>query len=143
MIDKRSLGAGEIEQATVLQIIIPSFAGASHPFSVGRVPEIYTAEGLKKIKKSDTARTDWFLKRLCTIREIIGGPVPFYFRTANGELRSLDAGCIGYLVSSAPARLKLNFDPQGFISSVEPTEAAMELSWPQVLRLRPEMEALK
>jgi len=129
--------------AVELRINIPSFDGASHPFSKGKIPEIYTLEGLKKVSKSDTNRTDWFLKRLCTIWEIVDGPVPFYFRTNNGDLRSLDAGCVGYLVNSKPPRLTVKIGPNGFISSVEPTEAALTLSRPLMQRLRPEMEALR
>ncbi|TQE92964.1 MAG: hypothetical protein FKY71_18610 [Spiribacter salinus] len=139
MLEKRKITTDEVETAPILEVMIPDYDGASHPFSFGKNPEIYTEIGLKKVAKSDTNRTDWFLKRLCTVWDIIEAPVPFYFFAANGELRSLDAGCVGYLVHKPEPLLELKLGNKGFISSVSPTSKALELSEPMMMSLRQKM----
>ena len=139
MKEKRRITTSEAEAAPLLEVVIPDYHEDSHPFSSGKNPEIYTEVGLKKVAKSDTNRTDWFLKRLCTIWDIIEAPVPFYFLTADGTLRSLDAGCVGFLVHKAQPLLELHLGASGFISSVSPTPKAIELSQPMMKNLRQAM----
>jgi len=138
--EKRKISTAEAEAAPYLEVVIPAYEKNSHPFSHGKNPEIYTESGLKKVAKSDTNRTDWFLKRLCTIWDIIEAPVPFYFLTADGALRSLDAGCVGFLVHKPEPLLELHLSAEGFISSVSPTPKAIELSKPMMRSLRQTMQ---
>jgi hypothetical protein len=77
-----------------------------------------------KTTKQNQYRTEFFIKILLGIWEEIGRrPVPYAFREADGTIRSLDAGCLGFLVNNPSLEWKLRFegnDPAGFIVAVEP-----------------------
>jgi hypothetical protein len=48
-------------------------------------------------------------------------PVPYAFRTWDGEIRSLDAGCLKFLANRVPPEVVFHCDALGFIDSVEPS----------------------
>ncbi|MBB3982842.1 hypothetical protein GGR44_002522 [Sphingobium fontiphilum] len=98
--DKRKATAAEVTDAPTLAISLPKSAHASDPISWGTTPEIYSSAGLKKVAIDKHARTDEFEKRLMGIWWATGeAPVPFFFKTRDGTLRSLDAGCVGFLLN--------------------------------------------
>ncbi|HEY5749056.1 MAG TPA: hypothetical protein VIU12_23470, partial [Chryseolinea sp.] len=71
----------------------------SHPFSEGEKIVKYTQATLAKENVKDESRTEFFLETLYGIWAKIGKRrVPYAFREQSGKLRSLDAGCLGYLV---------------------------------------------
>lgn len=123
---KRAVMQDEIDRAELLPIRIPSSAHNSDPISFGSRPEFYGLDDLKKVAIKKHARTDEFEKRLMGIWWIIGErPVPFIFRTADGELRSLDAGCLGFLVNQWKPEI-LAEEKDGVILAVEPTGALVD-----------------
>jgi hypothetical protein len=79
---------------------------------------------LKKKSVTKHARTNWFERILFAIwREIDSKPVPFAFRTADGVIRSMDAGCLGFLLNRAQPELVVQRNPDTEeIVAVEPTE---------------------
>src|SRR5258705_10700224 len=93
-----------------LPISIPSFdprdrvriGRPSHPFSSGQTIEKYKRQDLQKKSEKDKERTNFFKEKLYGIWGAIGRrPVPYAFREANGDVRSLDAGWLGVLVNTA------------------------------------------
>jgi hypothetical protein len=105
----RILSKIELEGLETLPIRIPDYEG-SHPFSSGISIEAYSPDELKK--KSDTkhARTVWFEKRLFAIWREIDKPVPYAFKTADGIIRSMDAGCLGFLFNRKQPELVAQLD---------------------------------
>jgi HNH endonuclease len=98
----------------------------SHPFSSGQKIEKYTRAALLKTTEQNKERTNFFKEKLYGIWGAIGRrPVPYTFLEANGQLRSLDAGCLGFLINKTSADWNLFFqngDPAGFIVGLEPTD---------------------
>jgi len=69
---------------------------------------------------SKHARTDEFEKRLVGIWWVMGGqPVPYIFRTVDGVLRSLDAGCLGFLLNRWKPEVEV-LEDNGFVTAVFP-----------------------
>ena len=81
---------------------------------------MYTEAGLKKSSTSKSGRTSWFEQHLFAVWKAIGGPVPYAFRTVEGDVRSLDAGCVGYLFNLSRPEVILHKGGDGFIDAVEP-----------------------
>ena len=113
----------------LLFVVVPEIPkGASfefHPISRSRDPVRYKPN---ELRDTGEARTDW----LTFFEEILVGiywkydqPVPFVFRTADGVVRSLDAGCIKWLLNRKPSELKLHCDQSGVIEAVTPTPALL------------------
>jgi hypothetical protein len=107
-----------------LFIEIPEFPksiGMSHPFSRGARVQVYRVEDLGNKRPSGSDRTTWFAHQLIAIAERAGGTVPYAFKTADGQVRSLDAGCLGFLLFSKPPLVEVYTDANGFITAVRPT----------------------
>jgi hypothetical protein len=116
----RILSKIELESLERLPIRIPDYEG-SHPFSSGVSIEVYGLEELKKKSVTKHARTDWFERRLFAIWREIDKPVPYAFRTADGVIRSMDAGCLGFLFNRARPELIAQTDLNtGEMTAVEP-----------------------
>jgi hypothetical protein len=47
--------------------------------------------------------------------------MPYAFRTADGAVRSLDAGCLGFLFHRTPPEASFELDGQGYIAKVLPS----------------------
>jgi hypothetical protein len=116
----RILSKIELEGLERLPIRIPDYEG-SHPFSSGTSIEAYGLEEMKKKSVTKHARTVWFEKRLFAIWRETGKPVPYAFRTADGTIRSMDAGCLGLLFNRTRPKLIAQTDPNtGEIIAAEP-----------------------
>jgi hypothetical protein len=111
----------EAAHLPLLPIAIPPWKG-SHPFSRGEAVRRYRPQDLKMRAGSKQARTAFFEKTLYGIWTALGAPVPYGFRTADGAVRSLDAGCLGFLYNSATPEIRVSTDDAGFITAVEPAE---------------------
>jgi hypothetical protein len=121
-----------LESLDRLNTNIPEYAG-SHPFSKGQNPKFYkeigdTAEG-------KTGRTDFFEKNVVGLYVSLGRPVPYAFRTMDGLIRSLDAGCVKFLCNREPPEIDLIRDADGYIVAVKPLA-------PLLARLEPIQNAL-
>lgn len=113
----------------LLSIIIPEFP-RSHPFSRGQNPRYYAPEELRDQGMGKTARTDFFEKYLAGIYWAIEDAVPYAFRTRDGAVRSLDAGCLKFLLNRSPQDLTFSCNPEGKIVSVTPSAKLLDLYRP-------------
>lgn len=95
----------------------------SDPISWGARPEFYLESDLKKVAVTKQLRTDEFEKRLAAIWWKTGQPVPFVFRTSDGTVRSLDAGCVGFLLNRFPPDADPITDDGGYVIAVRPRSA--------------------
>lgn len=107
-----------------LPISIPHYPG-SHPFSRSTNPRFYRYDELGDTAKGDTSRTRFFEEVLVGIYWTLGRAVPYAFETKNGEARSLDAGCVKFLLNRQQPLLELVCDPNGVIAAVKPTEVLL------------------
>ncbi len=121
--EKQLIPKSILDELEALPIRLPDFEMDSPPFSRGLRPEEYTLGGLKKVSAASTARTDAFRKYVLAIEEIIGAPVPYVFRTVDGAIRSLDAGCLGYCINRSEPYFKPLINERGFIEAIESTPA--------------------
>lgn len=102
-----------------LKVEIPEYTGGeSHPFSRGQNPEFY--QTIKDTVEGKTSRTYFFEKNLVGLYLALGRPVPYAFRTRDGTIRSLDAGCVKFLCNRREPDLELIRDADGFIVAVKP-----------------------
>jgi hypothetical protein len=92
----------------------PNAERSSHPFSKSSHKPYRPAE--LAYNAGARARTEVFEQLLVGIYWKIGRPVPYIFRTAEGGLRSQDAGCLGILRSE----LEFGLDESGYIAAVKP-----------------------
>jgi hypothetical protein len=121
------------ETFETLNIEIPEYTGGeSHPFSRGQDPEFY--QTIKDTVEGKTARTYFFEKNLVGLYLALGRPVPYAFRTKDGTVRSLDAGCVKFLCNRREPDLELIHDADGFIVAVKPLSPLLE-------RFRPALNA--
>jgi hypothetical protein len=107
-----------------LSIMIPEYPG-SHPFSRSTNPKFYRRDELGDTAFGDTNRTRFFEKVLAGLYWSLGRAVPYAFITKSGEVRSLDAGCVKFLLNRQPPQIRLVCDPVGAIIAVEPTDALL------------------
>lgn len=114
------LTKAELELLPVLSVRIPPMDG-THPFNTGLQIEKYTEETLRKHSERINRRTDFFEKTLLGICLATGQElVPYAFRTPDSAVRSLDAGCLGFLLNRPIRDLGVELDDAGFIRSVRP-----------------------
>jgi hypothetical protein len=109
----------------VLPFDVPDYPGASHPISRGN-PKFYRPESLKDHFEGKTNRTSVFERTLVSFYLRLGRPVPYAFIAANGEIRSLDAGCIKFLLNRPNPEIELIVDDRGEISAVRPLPALVK-----------------
>jgi hypothetical protein len=118
------LSSDEKKALRILFIQIPDFPksiGMSHPFCRGARVQVYRRQDLGNNVPSSLDRTKWFVQQLLNISRKTGGSVPYAFKTADGEVRSLDAGCLGFLLSTEPPLIEVSTDKLGYITAVTPT----------------------
>lgn len=107
-----------------LPVQIPDFDGLSHPFSRGENISKYKVEELGHQIQTRTPRTEIFIKVLKKIWLKNGRqPVPYAFKTQDGTIRSLDAGCLSYFINETK-ELRVILDDSGYIAEVELVAAA-------------------
>lgn len=98
---------------------IPEYPGVSHPISRG-APKFYRPESLKDTVEGKTNRTNVFEKIVVGLYLRLGRAVPYAFFTIDGEIRSLDAGCMKFLLNRPKPELELLTDAAGEIIAVRP-----------------------
>jgi hypothetical protein len=118
--------------ATVLKLLflvipeVPQDASFHfHPISLSQHPDRYKPDALRD---TGEAQTDWlafFEKILVGIYWKYDEPVPFAFRTADGTVRSLDAGCLKWLLNRKPPEVSFHCDRAGLIEAVTPSPALL------------------
>ena len=86
-----------------------------HPLSKGQNPVFYRLQDLKDHGQARTAWVTLFEEYLIGLFWKLGKPVPYAFRIYNGSIRSLDAGCLKFLLNRMPPEISLDFDQEGFI----------------------------
>ena len=98
------------------------YDGESNPISGGERIGKY-----KAFEKSGSklARTDFFEKKLLALALLLRRPVPYAFRTADGQARSLDAGCLGFLANKPEPDIDFVRDESDFVIAVEPLAPLM------------------
>jgi hypothetical protein len=117
----RKLAVGDIDHLPLLDIDLPMGGEPSFPFSYAS-HELYRQEELLCTDGAATTRTNTFKQALLAIYWILDEqPVPYVFRTANGQTRSMDAGCLGMLMRTSPPSVTFLTDGEGYIRSVSPT----------------------
>ncbi|HCX32438.1 MAG TPA: hypothetical protein DHV08_02040 [Rhodocyclaceae bacterium] len=96
-----------------------------HVISKGQWPKFYRPEDLRDIGSGKTLWVDTFEKIFVGLFLALDAPVPYAFRTPDGKIRSLDAGCMKMLVNRNPPELQFNLGSEGFISTVVPSDALL------------------
>lgn len=107
---------------TINYFVPPMPSGQSHHvISRGQSPKFYRPEDLKD---KGPGRTPWviaFEEIIIGLYLTLVGPVPYAFRTPDGKLRSLDAGCVKMILNRTPPELIITPGGDGYISSVSPS----------------------
>jgi hypothetical protein len=100
------------DEAKEIGVFIPRMPdrGRHHVFSRGQTPDFYRPEDLRDKGPGKTAWVDAFEKILVGLYWTLDGPVPYAFRTPDGMIRSLDAGCIKMLLNREPPAIELICD---------------------------------
>ena len=114
--DNAAIGGRPIE---TLPFRIPEYSGASHPISRG-TPKFYKPEALRDWGKGQTLRTEFFERILVSMFLRLGRSVPYAFHTIDGEIRSLDAGCLKFLLNRSVPEIAVICNDMGEIDSVAP-----------------------
>jgi hypothetical protein len=118
-----------IDALETLPVLIPELPKGPythHPISRGQRPDFYRPEDLRDAAEAKTGWVDFFEKILAGLFWKLDGPVPYAFRTYDGIIRSLDAGCLKFLENRKPSEVKFNRDALGFIDSVVPSKRLLE-----------------
>ena len=97
-----------------------------HVISKGQSPKFYRPEDLRDIGTGKTLWVDTFEKMFVGLFLALHAPVPYAFRTPDGRIRSLDAGCMKMLVNRNPPELCFNLGPEGYISTVVPSDVLLD-----------------
>jgi hypothetical protein len=125
-VTRTRITADEKASLPALGVVIPDypFKGDKprHPFTFGSEKFKYRREDLRK-QESNGDWTEWFAEQLVRISNEIGRPVPYAFEDTEGRARTLDVGCVKFLLDRKPPEVELGFDSGGYIVSVRPTEA--------------------
>lgn len=100
------------------QLVLP---GRSSPFNSGSRVQRYRPKDLKDVEASRTDRTRFFEETLVRLYNETRRDIPFLFKTADGDLRSLDAGCLGFLYNRPDPDVVFRLDDEGYIRSVRPS----------------------
>lgn len=135
----RKVTVEEIENLPVLPLQLPRGGQPSFPFSFAS-HYLYAPDELLCEDGDSTKRTDVFRRTLAALYWRLGNTaVPYVFREKKGDVRSMDAGCLGMLKRSRSVSFELN--SEGLIIAVEPTFAAVEALMPLRERLLTGLES--
>jgi hypothetical protein len=117
-----------VEDAVAINFYIPPMPqpGRHHVISRGQNPDFYRPEVLRDKGLGKTAWVDAFEKILMGLYWLLDAPVPYAFRTPDGSVRSLDAGCIKMLLNRITPEVELLCDVNGYIEAVRPAAAMIE-----------------
>lgn len=119
------LSAEETRRLRTLDIDEDDLAweGGSNPFNVGERVRRYRPKDLRDRESLRTDRTAFFEERLVWLYSDLGANVPAAFRLTDGSIRSLDAGCLGFLFNRRDPQVEFRLDSDGFIKSVKPIKS--------------------
>ncbi len=117
-----------VEDAVDIPFYIPPMKDGKshHVISKGQLPKFYRPEDLRDIGTGKTIWVDAFEKMFVGLYLALDAPVPYAFRTPDGRIRSLDAGCMKMLVNRNPPELQFNLGAENYISSVVPSGTLLE-----------------
>jgi len=126
-----------IEASKIPFFIPPMTDGKSHHvISTSQTPKFYRPEDLRDVGIGKTAWVDAFEKLFLGLYLALDAPVPYAFRTQDGKIRSLDAGCLKMLVNRTPPELRFNLGAEGYISTVFPSDVLIARYGPIHAKLR-------
>lgn len=120
------------EAVPIIDFYIPAMpqSGRHHVISRGQLPDFYRVADLKDKGPGNTAWVEAFQKFLVGLYWMLDGPVPYAFKTPDGDVRSLDAGCLKMLLNRKEPDLTVNCDVEGWIDAVVPSTRLLELYAP-------------
>ena len=106
-------------------VYIPAMpkGGSHHVISRGQRPDFYRLQDLHDKGPGHTAWVEAFQKLVVGLHWILDGPVPYAFKTPDGSIRSLDAGCLKMLLNRREPDLTVYCDVEGWIDAVVPSTA--------------------
>lgn len=107
-----------------LDVVIPEWPYPSHPFSRGKNPKFHKHSALTDRITGDTDRTRFFEKTFVALFWKLGRPVPYAFRTADGAVRSMDAGCMKFL-ENQKNKIEFVFNSSGEIIAATPSQSLL------------------
>lgn len=117
-----------IDEAEDLGVFIPPMpeSGNHHVISRGKTPRFYRPQDLKDVGPGNTPWVRAFEEILVGLYWTLDQPVPYAFRTPDGAIRSLDAGCIKMLLNRTPPEITVSCYPDGFIETVVPDKIMLD-----------------
>lgn len=117
-----------VETLPKIKVFVPPMLDGTshHVISRGQQPDFYRPSDLRDKGSGKTAWVDAFEKIVVGLYWVLGSPVPYAFRTPDGRVRSLDAGCIKMLLNRTPPELTVICDAEGYIDSVVPSPAMLD-----------------
>lgn len=104
---------------------VPEWSSPSSPFSK-KTHDFYRPEDLKASAQGKTPRTAFFEENLVLFARELDGRVPFKFITPSGDVRSLDRGCLRFLMNRPEPELELELDANRYIVAVRPRPMLVE-----------------
>ena len=127
-----------IDDAVEIPFFIPptNDVDSHHVISRGQKPKFHRAQDLLDKGQGKTLWVDQFEKILVGLYLALDAPVPYCFFTPDGQIRSLDAGCLKWMLNRNPPDILLNIGAEGYISTVRPSEQLMNRYAPIHERLR-------
>ncbi|ODN68834.1 hypothetical protein [Methylobrevis pamukkalensis] len=113
----------------ILWINIPDLPEESkfkqHPISRSQKPKMYKVNELKDPGDLGEEWIKFFELYFVGLFWKIGRPVPYLFKTVDGKVRSLDAGCMKFLSNRAPPEIRFEFKAKGLIVAAAPTPSLL------------------
>jgi len=127
----------------VIPELPPELGLSHHPISRSSDPRFYRPGDLTDSGEARTVWLQFFEEILVGLFWKLGEPVPFVFRTANGDVRSLDAGCLKWLANRKPPAVKFILE-RGLIKAAEPSAELLARYEPRktelVARVTPQLK---
>jgi len=108
-----------------LPFLVPEYPFPSHPISRG-VPKFYRLQELSDKVEGRTRRTEFFERTIVGMFLRLGRAVPYAFYSSNGEIRSLDAGCIKFLLNRSSPEIEVTCNSEGAVVSITPLSSLID-----------------
>ena len=126
-----------VEDAVDIEFFIPPMRDKTrhHVISRGQSPDFYRPEDLRDKGHGNTAWVEEFQRIVVGLFWARGKLVPYAFRTPDGSIRSLDAGCIKMMLNRPNPGLLLECNQFGYIDAAQPSEYLLGLYGPMRVSL--------
>jgi len=108
-----------------LPFLVPEYPLPSHPISRG-VPKFYRLQDLSDKVEGRTPRTEFFEQTIVGMFLRLGRAVPYAFYPSSGEIRSLDAGCIKFLLNRSRPEIEVTCASDGTIVGITPLPSLVD-----------------